>query len=128
MDGPDKSCGRPRQRDLGHFRNGGVKKGLIRFDLPPEALGQRIYSAQLKAFIAYRSNAFAATLKLYRLTKAWDEITVSWSVPWTPPGGATSPLDVECDSHRVRAAERCEYLDHTKRDFSGPGLGRWSGE
>jgi len=75
------------------LRNGGAKKALVRAELPAEAAGQHIYSARLKLYFTYRSNAGTGTLKAYRLTKAWDEKTVTWEVPWEQPG-ATGPSDL----------------------------------
>ncbi len=76
------------------LRSGGTKKGLVRVELPAEAAGQPIYSARLKLYFTYRSNAGIGTLKVYRLTKAWDEKTVTWQFPWEQPG-ATGPSDLD---------------------------------
>ncbi len=76
------------------LRNGGARKGLVRVELPPEAKGQPIYSARLRLYFNYRSNAGTGTLRAYRLTQAWDEKTVTWQVPWQSPG-ATGPSDVD---------------------------------
>ncbi|MDH7490661.1 MAG: DNRLRE domain-containing protein, partial [Anaerolineae bacterium] len=76
------------------LRSGGAKKALVRAELPAEAAGQPIYSARLKLYFTYRSNTGIGTLKAYRLTKAWDEKTVTWDVPWEKPG-ATGPSDVD---------------------------------
>ena len=75
------------------LRNGGAKKGLVRVELPAEAMGQQIYSARLRLYITYRSNQGIGTLNAYQVNKMWDEKTVSWNVPWDEPG-ATGPSDV----------------------------------
>ncbi|MBC7259542.1 MAG: DNRLRE domain-containing protein [Chloroflexi bacterium] len=76
------------------LRNGGVKKGLVRAELPAEAMGQSIYSARLKLYFTYRSNTGVGTLKAYRLKRAWEETTVTWLIPWEQPG-ASDPSDVD---------------------------------
>lgn len=75
-------------------RTGGVHKALVKAALPAEILGRYIVSAELRLYVANRSNTSTGALSAFRLKRAWEEMTVTWVVPWAG-AGATAPSDVE---------------------------------
>jgi hypothetical protein len=68
-----------------HYGSGTFQRMLIKFDLsalPSTALVSAV-KLELYAPLQYPTGPVTA----YRITKAWNEGTVSWNVPWTSPGG-----------------------------------------
>lgn len=69
---------------------GDMKNSLIKFDLGSIPLGTEIQSANL--YLTIKTRVVGQITTLYRITRDWDEATVSWSnaalgLPWSTEGG-----------------------------------------
>jgi hypothetical protein len=56
---------------------GGLRRSLIRFDLPGLPSGASVVSASLSLSQTYKT--VDSTVRVHRVTSAWDEPTVSWA-------------------------------------------------
>ena len=79
-------------------RTGDVRLSLIRFPLDVLPAHARVISAHLGLYFTYRDHAIPITLEAYRLTRGWEESTVTWrhadGGEWEQPG-ASGPSDRE---------------------------------
>ncbi len=72
---------------------GEVDRMLIRFTLPAALNGKQILSATLRFYVWNQSNyQDNETLKIYPLTRSWQEYGATWQIaadgdPWAAPGG-----------------------------------------
>ncbi|MBN2029508.1 DNRLRE domain-containing protein [bacterium] len=72
---------------------GEIDRVLVRFNLPAVLSGKHILSANLEFFVWNQSNYHDnETLKIYRMTRSWDEYGATWQNaadgdPWATPGG-----------------------------------------
>jgi hypothetical protein len=61
---------------------------IIQFNLPAEVMGKKIISAEMSFYVYSVDAGDAGTqLDLFRVTRQWDEDSVTWNTPWTTAGG-----------------------------------------
>ncbi|WP_437521425.1 DNRLRE domain-containing protein [Sorangium sp. So ce726] len=56
---------------------GGLRRSVLRFDLPVIPAGAEVVSASLSLAQTYKT--VDSTVRVHRVTAAWDELTVTWS-------------------------------------------------
>jgi len=80
------------------LRQDGAWLPLVKFDPSsyiPSGLSTVIVQARLRMLVVYSSNAFALTGDLYRVNRPWDQLTATWSSPWSLAGCGAIPADRE---------------------------------
>jgi hypothetical protein len=79
-------------------RQGGVRVGLLRFDLAGLPAAATITSARLGLYPVSRSNTGGQTVEVYQMLRPWSEAQANWNVaatglPWGQPGGNRIGVD-----------------------------------
>ncbi|MGD9365818.1 MAG: DNRLRE domain-containing protein [Desulfobacteraceae bacterium] len=61
---------------------------IIQFNLPAEVMGKKIISAEISFYVYSVDPGDAGTqLELFRVTRQWEEGSVTWNTPWLTAGG-----------------------------------------
>ncbi len=134
---PDNNAGATNWFSVGRDGIGGVRRGLLRFDLSSIPAGSTVTAASLELTVARVPgiNPADSTFDLFRLEASWNEgdksgnngFTASdgesnWndrmqgSASWTTPGAADDALDSASASAQVTSARNASYT------WNGPGL------
>ena len=134
---PGNNAGATGWFDAGTDGTGGVRRGLLRFDLSGIPAGSTITSAtvQLTVVKVPASSPVNSTFDLFRLLASWNEGTktgnsgapatageATWNARmqgtanWTAPGAKSDAAATASASTAVGSAENAKY------SWSGPGL------
>lgn len=134
---PGHNAGATGWLDAGTDGTGGVRRGLLRFDLAGIPAGSTITSAVLQLTVVKvpASNPVGSTFDLFRLRASWNQGTkggsngapatageatwnarVQGTANWTTPGAKSDAMATASASTAVGAAQNAKY------SWSGPGL------
>jgi hypothetical protein len=109
---------RANHGDLDHLwiREGGIKTGLVRFDLSGVFSGpiEEVQAAVLTLRVLERTNENPVEIMAYRVLVPWEELEANWravspGVPWDTPGCKGDGVDREAEAFTRGEVNQTDY-------------------